>query len=183
MGSAAPDPITVLMPCCRRSNGRPGVRRQRRRFFFEAVSSILRQTNPDWRLLIILSPDSEEEVQWARTFTDSRMRSVMRTGPGLAEGLNTGLQEAKTDLVSILLSDDRYAEDAIDTLQQRRRADPQADFFHTDACISMKTARLWPRRGRIDRRWPASTSSASVRRSSICCAGAAPRRSRSAAWM
>ncbi len=117
------------------------VRRQRQDFFFDAVNSILSQTDPNWRLLILLSSDSADESGWARSIEDARVRSAVEEEPGLGGALNQGLSEADTEFVSILLSDDRYAPDAIATLQQRRGDDPQADFFHTDRLYVDETGR------------------------------------------
>ena len=136
--SSSLDPITVLMP----------VRRQQRALFFDAAESILRQSDPNWKLLIVLSRDSEQEEEWTRSFADSRIRSVRDDGKGIGFALNVGMAEADTEFVSILLSDDRYAANAVEELQLRRREDPRADFFHTgrmyidEAGRPMETARL-----------------------------------------
>lgn len=120
--SSTLDPITVLMP----------VRRQQRRFFFDAVNSILEQSDSNWKLLIIVSQDSEAEAEWADSFGDPRISRIRDDGKGIGRALNLGMEAADTDFVSILLSDDLYAANAIETLQQRRRAEPAADFFHSD---------------------------------------------------
>jgi hypothetical protein len=117
-----PDPITVLMPC----------KSQKKEFFFDAVRSIVRQTSPCWRLLIVTDPTTPPEIEkWAGTFADRRISVLMCPHTGFARALNHGLQAASTQFVSILLSDDRYAARAIAALMAYRQRYPAADFFHS----------------------------------------------------
>jgi len=46
-------PVTILMPC----------KDQHDRFLVAAIDSVLRQTSPHWRLLVIVDPDTPDAVR------------------------------------------------------------------------------------------------------------------------
>lgn len=113
--------ITILLPC----------RAQPRPFFDDSVGSVLAQTSDNWKLLILIDHDSPAELlTWIEAFQDPRIGIVVCDG-GLAHALNRGMAEARTSWLSILLADDRYTPEAIETLQQEIRRHPKADFFHS----------------------------------------------------
>lgn len=116
-----PEPITILMPC----------RAQARRFFDDAVGSILAQTVPDWRLVVIVDADSPAELaEWSAAFGDPRIETIVSPG-GLGRALNSGMRHATTTWVAILLSDDRWDPSAVAVLQRTIAAQPHADFLHS----------------------------------------------------
>lgn len=121
-GVVEEEPITILMPC----------KSQKEEYFREAVGSVVQQTSRLWQLLIVTDPSSPPEIEaWTASFADPRIRLVRSPETGFARALNVGLQAAKTSFVSILLSDDRYAANAIQTLVRYRNRFGNADFFHS----------------------------------------------------
>jgi len=117
-----PSPITVLVPC----------KDQRHEFFVDALGSLVRQTSRHWVALVLADPSSPPELaDWVEAFGDDRIQFVRCPTTGFAAALNHGLAIAGTEYVSILLSDDRYAPEAIETLHAYRSRFPQADFFHS----------------------------------------------------
>jgi len=119
--STAVERVTVLFPC----------KDQREGFLRDAVESILQQSSPHWELLVGL----DESPEWIHALfdeiDDERVRVIPEAGPGFAQSLNRMIEAAQTPFVSILLSDDRYAPDAIETLLSYRMQYPEADFFHS----------------------------------------------------
>jgi len=119
---SAADTITVLVPC----------KDQRREFFVDALGSLIRQTSPQWVALVLTDAGSSPALaDWVRSFDDPRIQLIHCPTPGFAAALNHGLAMADTAFVSILLSDDRYAPEAIATLLAYGQRFPQADFFHS----------------------------------------------------
>jgi len=114
--------ITVLLPC--------GV--QKREYLLEAVGSIRGQTSPRWHLLVGLDPSPPPGVdEWLAAVDDPRVRRLTADRPGFAPVLNALLRAATTPFVAILLSDDRWAPHAVETLLRHRVRDPAVDFFHS----------------------------------------------------
>lgn len=117
-----PEAITILLPC----------KDQKKDFFLDALGSVVGQTSPYWFVLVLVDPSSPPHLaEWIATFHDDRIQHVSCPETGFAKALNHGLKIASTPFVSILLSDDRYAPRAIETLLSYRTNFPAADFFHS----------------------------------------------------
>lgn len=115
------DPITILMPC----------RSQQRELLRDAIGSVIAQSSPAWRLLVIVDEESPSELHaWLADFDDSRIETLVAPR-GLGRALNLGMRHAQTAFVSILLSDDRYDPHAIAVLQRQIASAPHVDFFHS----------------------------------------------------
>jgi glycosyltransferase involved in cell wall biosynthesis len=102
-------------------------------FLAKALGSIHRQTCPDWRLLIIVEPDDLDRMRayLAAALQDLRVTLVANRGRKLAGAFNTGMQDARTEFVAILLGDDMWAEDTVETLHHYMDRFPHAEFFHS----------------------------------------------------
>jgi glycosyltransferase involved in cell wall biosynthesis len=102
-------------------------------FLHEAVGSMLAQTRPDWRLLVV--GEAEERAALERALAgplaDPRVELVVNEGRKLAGAFNTGMRQAATDWVAILLADDLWAPEAVETLARAAAAAPQVDFLHS----------------------------------------------------
>jgi glycosyltransferase involved in cell wall biosynthesis len=115
--------VTVLLP----------LKHYHPRYLQEAVGSILAQTCPDWRLLVIVEPEDEGRFRplLSGALEDPRVRLVLNRGRRLAGAFNTGMREAETEFVAILLGDDLWAPRAVEALRDAMLAHPKADFFHS----------------------------------------------------
>ncbi len=115
------EPITILMPC----------RAQDRGFLDDAIGSVLAQTSPDWRLVVIVDADGPPALrEWIAAHADPRIATVTAEG-GLARAFNAGMRHAATTWVAVLLSDDRWDARAVAVLQEAIAAHPGVDFFHS----------------------------------------------------
>lgn len=115
--------LTVLLPL---KNYQP-------QFLSEALDSIFRQTRSDWRLVIVVEPEDAESLGTvlAAALEDPRIRLVRNRGRKLAGAFNTGMREAETEFVAILLADDLWAENAVAVLEEGIGKFPDVDFFHS----------------------------------------------------
>jgi glycosyltransferase involved in cell wall biosynthesis len=115
--------LTALMP----------VRAYHEPFLHEAVDSLHAQTNPDWRLLVIVeeSDRSDLEEVLSRHLADPRIDLILNEGRKLAGKFNTGMRHARSEFVSILLGDDLWSADAVAVLTDCITAHPEVDFFHS----------------------------------------------------
>ena len=127
--AAAPDGalITVLMP----------LKNYEQDFLFKALHSLTAQTNPDWRLLIIVEPEDRARFEHLleKQLADSRCRLIVNEGRKLSGAMNTGMRHAETPFVAILLADDMWAPAAIEVLASRIRQHSDRDFFHSSRVI------------------------------------------------
>jgi teichuronic acid biosynthesis glycosyltransferase TuaG len=103
----------------------------------EALCSLVAQTCPVWRLLIITEPAdtpplSETLEGW---LTDVRVSVVSNQGVRLAGAINTGMLHATTEFVALLFADDLWAPEATEVLTRNIHSRPGVDFFHTSRRI------------------------------------------------
>src|SRR5688572_14999662 len=118
--------VTALMP----------VKEFHEAYLRRALASMLGQTSPDWRLLVIVEEQTDELVEaLAPALGDERVQLVVNEGRLLAGAINTGMRHARTDYVAILLGDDMWAPEAVAVLTARIERSPDVDFFHSSRVI------------------------------------------------
>jgi glycosyltransferase involved in cell wall biosynthesis len=119
--------LTALMP----------VRAYEERLLHEAVDSLRAQTNSGWRLLVIVEESDRGDLEQvlSRHLADPRIRLISNEGRKLAGAFNTGMEQARTEFVGILLGDDLWSADAVAVLTDSIRAHPEVDFFHSSRRI------------------------------------------------
>jgi glycosyltransferase involved in cell wall biosynthesis len=124
--AALPARITVLMP----------VKHYYPQFLRQAMQSVLAQTSPNWRMIVIAENEETRLLQILREFENRRIRTVTNRGRGLAGAFNTGMRAAETEFVAILLADDLWARNVIEVLEANIRAHPQIDFHHSGLVVT-----------------------------------------------
>jgi glycosyltransferase involved in cell wall biosynthesis len=118
------DPLlTVIMPLKNYHDG----------FLQKALESVLRQTCPFWRLLIVVE---QADLEMFKTLLREeakgpRIQIIVNQGYRLAGAINSGMTRATTDFVALLLADDMWSTDAVETLSDYIAKYPQIDFFHS----------------------------------------------------
>lgn len=116
--------------------------------------SVVHQTSPRWQLLIGLDDTSPLWIdEWILGLQNERVRFIRRAESGFARSINTLMREADTEFVSLLLSDDRYTPDAVETLLSYRRRYRDVDFFYSGRrCIDASgkhVGRVYPSKKRF----------------------------------
>ena len=103
----------------------------------EAVDSMLAQTDPAWRLLVIGEAGEVPRLGASirDQLTDPRIELIANEGRKLAGAFNTGMRRCDTPFAAILLGDDLWAPDAVEVLTHRIAAAPGTDFFHSSRVI------------------------------------------------
>jgi O-antigen biosynthesis protein len=103
----------------------------------QAVRSVVEQTNPRWRLVVITEPPTSAELAdvLGDFLADERIVVIPNEGRKLAGAINTGMRAARTEFVAILLGDDLWSRDAIDVLERAMVRTPTGDFFHSSRVI------------------------------------------------
>ncbi len=97
--------VTVIIPAYNRA-----------KTLGRAIDSVLTQSFKDFKLLIVDDGSSDETLQIAQSYQDSRVRCIVHSsnmGSGAAR--NTGIQEATTKWLAFLDSDDFWHADKLRT--------------------------------------------------------------------
>lgn len=99
----------------------------------ESVGSLLAQTSPRWRALVIhpASIRTTLTADLGEATHDPRIELVEERGRKLAGALNTGMRAARTEFTAILFADDLWEPRAVEVLERAIAARPDVDFFHS----------------------------------------------------
>ena len=102
-------------------------------FLRRALDSLLAQTDPRWRCIVVAEPEVRTTVAdvLARALGDRRVRLIENERPGLAAACNAGMAAAESEFVALLLGDDMWSPQAVAVIAEHLRADPEADFLHS----------------------------------------------------
>ncbi len=108
-----------------------------REFLFKAIQSIINQSSSNWNLLIVVEPEDRIHFQelLKTQLEDSRVELIISERKGFPGKINTGMNVATTQYVSILLGDDMWAKDTIQVLNGYIKKFPHIDFFHSSRVI------------------------------------------------
>lgn len=115
--------ITLLMP----------LKNYYLEYLERSLNSVINQTVSDWRLIIIVEEDDLIKFNnlLAKYLINPKIIIIKNKGYKLSGAINSGMKEAKTEFVGILLSDDMLSPDAVEILQREIRENPSVDFFHS----------------------------------------------------
>jgi glycosyltransferase involved in cell wall biosynthesis len=127
-------------------------------FIPEAIRSVLRQTLPPERLVIVDDGSRDHSVEIIRAIKDPRIQLIVQQNQGAHAALNRGLELSKDcDFVSVLNSDDRYHLDRFARCVAHLHRHPGTDLLSTRIRMIDEAGRpVGPRDGRqrrIDRIW------------------------------
>lgn len=119
--------VTVIMP----------LKYYHPEFLKKSVQSITRQSSRDWNLAVVVEPSDFAKFRtlFEKEFPDPRVQVIANRGFRFPGAINTGMKHAKTDFVAILLADDMWSNDAIETLNRYITDYPEIDFFHSSRII------------------------------------------------
>jgi glycosyltransferase involved in cell wall biosynthesis len=120
----APTPsVSVIIPTYNRAALLP-----------RAIDSVLRQTFPDFELIVVDDGSTDGSADVARSYTDSRVRVIqLRANSGVARALNEGIVATRSEFVALLGDDDEWLPELLDRLIARLRNDKPLSFVHSAA--------------------------------------------------
>lgn len=106
-------------------------------FLRKSVASIFNQSCPRWDLLIIVEKNQFKTFNalLQTELQHPQVTLIVNEGRRLGGALNTGMRQAKTDFVAILLADDMWASNAVEVLTEAIAQSPEVDFFHSSRRI------------------------------------------------
>ena len=77
------------------------------------IDSVLAQTVGDWELIVVDDGSTDDSAEIVRSYGDARIILVHQQNAGLPAARNTGLRNARAELISFLDSDDLYEPDKL----------------------------------------------------------------------
>lgn len=128
-------------------------------FLGATIESVLRQTMPDLRLIVVLDRCTDGSLGVARRFADDPRLSIIEAeAGGVSRARNIGLDAVNSPYVLFLDGDDLLAPDALDAYLRAFRSNPEAvavvgghsKIDETGALIEGETAADRPAFGRGD---------------------------------
>jgi GT2 family glycosyltransferase len=119
--------VTVIMP----------LKYYHPEFLKKSVHSIIRQSSHDWKLAVVVEPEdlTKFRLLFEQDYPDPRVEVIANRGFRFPGAINTGMKHAKTRFVAILLADDMWSNDAIETLNRYIIQYPEVDFFHSSRIL------------------------------------------------
>lgn len=116
-----------------------------------AVASVLRQTDPDFELIVVDDGSADATAEVVERFDDPRVRIVRQENRGAAAARNAGVATAAAPLVAFVDSDDLWLPGFLAGMREIFERDPTTALAYTDAWVldaetlrvSTSTAMQW----------------------------------------
>ncbi|MDQ0339003.1 glycosyltransferase involved in cell wall biosynthesis [Caldalkalibacillus uzonensis] len=118
----------------------------REKMIRKAIKSVIRQTYPYWKLLIIDDASTDRTIQRIRPFqNDKRIQVIsLKENVGLAKVLNIALEQVDTPYFVQLDSDDWLEPCTLEELAKAiKKADPQTALFYGNCKFRRKKNGKW----------------------------------------
>lgn len=123
------EPVSIIIPTYNRQE-----------FLGKAIDSVLRQTYPNFELLIVDDGSTDDTVDLVASYGNA-VRYLSQENLGVAAARNTGIKAARHDLLAFLDSDDCFALQKLEVQVAAMMTQPEYLVSHTDE--------IWYRRGQL----------------------------------
>ena len=100
----------------------------------EAIDSALAQTYPHFEVLVVDDGSTDSSADIVRSYDDERLRLVRQENGGLNSARNTGIREARADVIGLLDADDIW---------HPTKLSKQVAHLQTDPTIGLSFAGSW----------------------------------------
>lgn len=108
-------------------------------YISEAIQSVLSQTFKDFELIIINDCSTDNSLEIAKTFKDSRIRIIDHSqNQGLSASRNSGIKSTTTRYLAFLDGDDRWKPTFLEKINFLIQEYDRAAIFATNSEISLK---------------------------------------------
>ncbi len=94
-----------------------------------AIDSVLAQTFPDFKLVLIDDGSTDRSLEVARSYADPRVRVIHQSNGGEGAARNRGIREARAPMLALLDGDDEWAPNFLEAMMALAREFPQAGIY------------------------------------------------------
>ena len=127
------------------------------KYLHRSIESCMKQTHSNLELLIVDDASGDDTARIVKEYSDPRIRYFRHvTNRGIAEGLNTGFQNATGDYLTWTSDDNYYTENAIEEMVRFLQVYPQVDFVYAENYVVDEGNTTW-RGGTVRRNEPAES--------------------------
>lgn len=96
-----------------------------------AINSVLKQTYQEFEIIIVNDGSTDNSENKAKEINDTRIKLINQENRGVSVARNTGINEAKYELVAFLDADDAWEHQFLETIVRLRKLYPQAGIYGT----------------------------------------------------
>jgi glycosyltransferase involved in cell wall biosynthesis len=104
----------------------------RQDFISDCIESVLAQSDPDFELIIVDDGSTDQTETVINSFKDDRLKYLSTDHKGVSHARNTGILNAKSDILAFLDSDDRFKPEKLETARKYINEYPEIKIFHTE---------------------------------------------------
>jgi glycosyltransferase involved in cell wall biosynthesis len=101
------------------------------KYLARAIASVLAQTLPDFELILVDDGSTDDAVERAASFKDSRLTILSQPNSGAPTALNRGISVARGEYVAFLDADDLWRPDKLQIQSESFKAHPEGDLAFT----------------------------------------------------
>ncbi len=110
----------------------------------EALLSLLIQTEKNFRIVVVDDNSTDKSIEFIKNINDERIKIIKNKGDGIADALNTGLEQIDTDYVAIMDSDDICYPDRLEIQKKFLDSNPNISLVGTSVnFFGSDINRLW----------------------------------------
>lgn len=96
-----------------------------------SIQSVLKQTFQDFEIVVVDDGSTDDGPERVRTFHLPNIRLIRQANGGVSAARNTGIREARYELIAFLDSDDEWMPDHLETIVRLYHTFPQCGVFGT----------------------------------------------------
>ena len=117
-------------------------------FIGEAIDSVLKQSVPDWELIVINDGSTDKTAEIIQEFKDPRIRFFSQKNAGASAARNRGIRESRSEMLMFLDSDDRLRSRALDVLGKALSASSKVCLAYGESVVMDEAGRVFgPEKG------------------------------------
>jgi len=95
------------------------------------LNSVLAQTVQDFEIIIVDDGSTDKSTEVVKSFSDYRIRLISQKNAGVSVARNTGINEAKADLIAFLDADDEWNPNFLEEILGLKNKYPTAGAYAT----------------------------------------------------